>query len=93
MLSVQYGLELVCGNNRLPNQLLLSSEIDPFRDQPLKNPQNLTKFLWNPYEGCTDDSKDFQRKSQILGFLQALVFKLIYLGAQEELIGQTVVSA
>ena len=38
MLSVQHGHELLCDNNRLPNQLLLSSEIDPFGDQPLKNP-------------------------------------------------------
>ena len=38
MLSVQHGFELLCGNNRLPIQLLLSSEIGPFEDQPSKNP-------------------------------------------------------
>ena len=46
MLSVQHWLELLCSNNRLPNQLLLSSEIGPFEDQPCKNHKN----QYNPYQ-------------------------------------------
>ena len=49
MLSVQHGFELLCGNNRLPNQFLLSSEIGPFEDQPSKNPRKSMIFIGNPY--------------------------------------------
>ena len=49
LLSVQNGFEIVCDNNRLPNQLLLSSEIDSFEDEPFENDEKSSKtfdFHW-----------------------------------------------
>ena len=37
MLSVEECLEILCDNNRLPTQLLLSSEIGELEDQPSQN--------------------------------------------------------
>ena len=37
LLSVQHMLEILCDNNRLPNQLLLSSEIGPFEAEVDEN--------------------------------------------------------
>ena len=45
LLSVQNRSKIQCCNNRLPNQLLLSSEIGPFEDQPSENPPKSTKIL------------------------------------------------
>ena len=56
MLSVQHGFELLCGNNRLPNQLLLSSEIAPFEYEPSKNPWKSSESLWDPYDILNTDN-------------------------------------
>ena len=45
LLSVQNTFEILCDNNRLSNQLLLSSEIGSFEVGHAKNPQNLWIFL------------------------------------------------
>ena len=45
LLSVQYTSEILRANNRLSNQLLLSSEIGPFEHQSPKILQNFPKSL------------------------------------------------
>ena len=45
LLSVQHTSQILCDNNRLSNQLLLSSEIDPFEGCHTKNPQNILKYI------------------------------------------------
>ena len=89
MLSVQHGLELLCDNNRLPNQLLLSSEIGSFEDQLLQKSQKYRIFYGYSLEILTVNTKDFV----VFVIFAGLIFKWTYLGAQEELVGQTVVAA
>ena len=59
LLSVQYTYEILCDNNHLSNQLLLSSEIGPFEDDPTEILQNSMKSIENRY-GSTID---FTRKT------------------------------
>ena len=47
LLSVQHVHEILCPNNRLPNQLPLSSEIGPFEAEVDENLQNLLIILTN----------------------------------------------
>ena len=88
---MQHTFEILCDNNRLSIQLLLSSEIGPFEvvtikfdEIPMKSSEIHMKSLY-----CTNGKS--------LGFFgfsskyDGLNFKWTYLGAQEELGGQTVV--
>ena len=59
LLSVQYRYKILCDNNRLSNQLLLSSEIGPFEVGLAKNPQNPLKSMEIHY----DSTNDFTRKT------------------------------
>ena len=45
LLNVKYGPQLLCHNNRLPNQLLLSSELGRFELQSIKNQEFPYKSL------------------------------------------------
>ena len=91
MLSVQHMLKILCDNNRLPNQFLLSSEIGAFEvvtinfdEIPMKSNEIHMKSLY-----CAN-----RKSSEFLEFsskFDGLNFKWTYLGAQEELVGQTVI--
>ena len=91
ILSVKHMFEILCDNNRLPNQLLLSNEIGPFEGDLTKNSQNSTKSI----EILYGSTRDFTRKTwgitQNWRIFGETNFKWSYLRAQEELVGQTVV--
>ena len=86
--SVQHRSQILCDNNRLPNQLLLSSEIAPFEGSRVKNPQNPMIFLVKSLVWQHRVSMYFEGLTPFLG---EAAFKWSYLGAQEELVGQMVI--
>ena len=93
MLSVQHGLELLCDNNRLPNQLLLSSEIGSFEVVSIKFdeiPMKSNGIRMKSLDCCNGKSSGFWEFSSKFDYIN---IKWTYLGAQEELVGQTVVAA
>ena len=91
LLSVPHMFEILCDNNRLSIQLLLSSEICLFEVVDIKIQWNSYEIQRNPYE----IPLLFQWEiSGFLGFssnFDGLNFKWTYLGAQEELDDQTVI--
>ena len=91
LFSVQNRFEIPWDNNHLPNQLLLSSEIALFEVRPPKFDGNSQKSKGFPLVQQRDFIwilLDFIRISSIF---DGLNFKWTYLGAQKELVGQTVV--
>ena len=120
LLSVQNRSEILCDNNRLSNQLLLSSEIGPFEGGTVVSPKNPQNTL-NSIEIYYGSTKDFAYRVpvgvykenlgklmifdleypnfclenpnflKIIEMLRLCTVKRIYLRAQEELVGQTVV--
>ena len=59
LLSVQHTFEILCDNNRLPTQLLLSSEIGPFEVDLTENPLN----SMNSIEILYGSTRDFTSKT------------------------------
>ena len=72
-LSVQNRSEILCDNNSLPNQLLLSSEIGPFECHPIKNTQISMKSIEIRY-GSTDFDKGFTKLTHKLWQLGQILF-------------------
>ena len=92
MLSVQHGFELLCDNNRLPNQLLLSSEIGSFEVVSIKFdeiPIKSNGIRMKSLDCCNGKPSGFGGFSSKFDDLN---IKWTYLGAREELDGQTVVA-
>ena len=92
MLSVQHRYELLCGNNRLPNQFLLSSEIGAFDVATIKFgeiPMKSNEIHMKSLDCCNGKSSGFWGFSSKFDDLN---IKWTYLGAREELDGQTVVA-
>ena len=83
--------EILCPNNRLPNQLHLSSEIGPFEVEVDENLQKLLIILTNHIVIIDKPLRNFIGFQWFLEIFINLNFKWTYLGAQEELDGQTVV--
>ena len=93
LLSVEDCLEILYHNNRFPNQLLLSSKIGQLLSgfAKISEKLDLVISLVNPfisYKGLTREITSFL---EIVGKFGKPGQKLTYLGAQEELVGQTVV--
>ena len=89
---MQHVLEILCDNNRLPNQFLLSSEIGAFEVVTIK----FDEIPMKSNEICMKSLDCFNGKSSgFWGFsskFDDLNFKWTDLGAQGELDGQTVIA-
>ena len=91
LLNVQHVDEILCPNNRLPNQLHLSSEIGPFEVEVDENLQKLLIILTNHIVIIDKPLRNFIGFQWILEIFITLNFKWTYLGAEVELVGQTVI--
>ena len=84
VLNVKYGSQLLCDNNRLSNQLLLSSELHLVVISDRENPD----FPRITLQGvCKGSMTQYEELRNFYGSK----FKSTQLGAQEELVGQTVI--
>ena len=83
--------EILCPNNHLPNQLHLSSEIGPFEVEVDENHKKLLIILTNHVVIIDKPLRNFIGFQWILEIFITLNFKWTYLGAEVELVGQTVI--
>ena len=87
---MQNRSEILSDNNRLSNQLLLSSEIPLFEVGLTKNPQNPSKSIEIYVQFTMVRPRILQGNMGELRIFGDTNFKWTYLRAQGELVGQTV---